>query len=80
LRSTRQANHHRVKLADDCAGQPLNRLFEQHKFAAAADAAGLAFPQLRCGRNGADLLLADSRNGFGDPAGRAVIVCFLRDF
>jgi hypothetical protein len=31
LSSTWPANHHRAKPAGDCAGQPLNRVFERHK-------------------------------------------------
>jgi hypothetical protein len=33
LSSTRPANHHIAKPAGDCAGQPLNRVFERHKIA-----------------------------------------------
>jgi hypothetical protein len=37
LSSTRPANHHRAKPADDSAGQPLNRVFERHTIAAHVD-------------------------------------------
>jgi hypothetical protein len=30
ISSTRPASHHRVQTADDCAGQPRNRVFGRH--------------------------------------------------